>query len=125
MKKFKQQEWVVPIARVALKALDMGRKINPAAPPVAATGINWVKNKIDNLTNKKKDKPKPKPKPKSTVEMMTAGMAGIPQDTKNMGPGRLPVHIFRRKQGVVGSIVDGRGSKKKPPKFKKWLKGIL
>ena len=55
-------------------------------------------------------------------ETMTAADAGIPQDTKNMGPSRLPMHILRRKLGLPIHVTDRRVSKKKPPRLKKKFK---
>ena len=53
-----------------------------------------------------------------TEEAMTAADAGIPQDTKNMGP-RLPKHILRRRLGVPINITDSRRKKTKPPRILK------
>lgn len=51
---------------------------------------------------------------KISEEAMTAADAGIPQDTKNMGP-RLPKNILRRRLGVPIDVTDRRRNKKKPP----------
>ena len=59
---------------------------------------------------------------KTNEEAMTAADAGIPQDTKNMGPSRLPMHILRRKLGLPIDVTDRRVSKKKPPRLKKKFK---
>jgi len=47
-------------------------------------------------------------------EAMTTADAGIPQDTKNMGP-RMPKHILRRKLGVPINVTDRRRKKDKSP----------
>jgi len=49
-----------------------------------------------------------------TEEAMTAADAGIPQDTKNMGP-RLPKNILRRRTGVPINVTDRRRKKNKQP----------
>lgn len=42
-------------------------------------------------------------------EAMTTADAGIPQDTKNMGPrARLPMNILRRKIGLPINVTDRR-----------------
>lgn len=60
-------------------------------------------------------------------EAMTAADAGIPQDTANMGPSRLPTHIFRRRMGLPINVTDRRRRKDKPPrmlkKFRKYHNG--
>lgn len=60
-------------------------------------------------------------------EAMTTADAGIPQDTKNMGPSRLPTHIFRRRMGLPINVTDRRRRKDKPPrmlkKFRKYHDG--
>jgi hypothetical protein len=48
-------------------------------------------------------------------EAMTTADAGIPQDTKNMGPPKLPKHILRRKLGVPINVTDRRRKKDKTP----------
>ena len=51
-------------------------------------------------------------------ETMTTADAGIPQDTKNMGPRRgLPTNIFRRKIGVAINMTDRRRKKDKTPRL--------
>lgn len=59
-------------------------------------------------------------------EAMTTADAGIPQDTKNMGP-RLPRHILRRRLGVPINMTDRRRRKDKPPvilkRFRKYMDG--
>ena len=59
-------------------------------------------------------------------EAMTAADAGIPQDTKNMGP-RLPKHILRRRLGVPINMTDRRRKKDKVPvilkRFRKYMDG--
>ena len=59
-------------------------------------------------------------------EAMTAADAGIPQDTKNMGP-RLPKHILRRRLGVPINMTDRRRRKDKVPvilkRFRKYMDG--
>lgn len=52
-------------------------------------------------------------------EAMTAADAGIPQDTRNMGPSRLPTGVFRRKMGLPINVTDRRRKKDKPPKLVK------
>ena len=52
-------------------------------------------------------------------EAMTAADAGIPQDTRNMGPSRLPTGVFRRKMGLPINVTDRRRKKDKPPKLLK------
>jgi hypothetical protein len=54
-----------------------------------------------------------------TEEAMTAADAGIPQDTKNMGPSRLPMNILRRRVGVPINVTDRRRKKNKTPKLLK------
>ena len=100
---------------------------NPAAvatAPATATqsGINMYKK----ATSSKKDSSsKPKtagPKGysrKVKEEAMTTADAGIPQDTKNMGPSRLPMNILRRKIGIPINVTDRRRKKDKPPKLRK------
>jgi hypothetical protein len=60
-------------------------------------------------------------------EAMTAADAGIPHDTKNMGPSRLPTHIFRRKIGLPINVTDRRRRKDKTPlmlkRFRKYVNG--
>ena len=60
-------------------------------------------------------------------EAMTAADAGIPQDTKNMGPSRLPTHIFRRRMGLPINVTDRRRRKDKQPRllkrFRKYYDG--
>ena len=59
-------------------------------------------------------------------ETMTAADAGIPQDTKDMGP-RLPTNILRRRMGKEISVTDRRRKKDKPPvvlkRFRKYIDG--
>ena len=53
-------------------------------------------------------------------EAMTTADAGIPQDTKNMGPRRrYPMHIFRRKVGLPINVTDRRRKKDKTPRLLK------
>jgi len=47
-------------------------------------------------------------------EAMTTADAGIPADTKDMGP-RLPKHILRRRLGVPINVTDRRRKKDKTP----------
>lgn len=65
-------------------------------------------------------------KKKTNEEAMTAADAGIPQDTKNMGP-RLPTHILRRRLGLPINVTDRRRKKDKPPvvlkRFRKYTDG--
>ena len=56
---------------------------------------------------------------KTNEEAMTTADAGIPQDTKNMGKTRLPMHILRRKLGVPINVTDRRRRKDKPPSIRK------
>mgnify|MGYP003643973489 CR=1 FL=1 len=60
-------------------------------------------------------------------EAMTAADAGIPHDTKNMGPSRLPTNIFRRKMGIPINVTDRRRKKTKSPvllkQFRKYYDG--
>jgi hypothetical protein len=64
---------------------------------------------------------------KEVEETMTAADAGIPQDTKNMGPSRLPTHILRRKLGLPINVTDRRRRKDKHPillkQFRKYIDG--
>jgi hypothetical protein len=53
--------------------------------------------------------------PVQKEDAMTAADAGIPQDTKNMGPSRLPTHILRRSTGKSISVTDRRRKKDKQP----------
>jgi len=59
-------------------------------------------------------------------EAMTAADAGIPADTKDMGP-RLPKHILRRRLGVPINMTDRRRKKEKVPvllkRFRKYMDG--
>ena len=59
-------------------------------------------------------------------DAMTAADAGIPHDTKNMGP-RLPTHVLRRRLGVPINVTDRRRKKNKPPvllkRFRKFTDG--
>lgn len=59
-------------------------------------------------------------------EAMTTGDAGIPQDTKNMGP-KLPTHILRRRLGLPINVTDRRRKKNQPPvllkRFRKFTNG--
>ena len=53
-------------------------------------------------------------------EAMTTADAGIPQDTKNMGPrARLPTNILRRKIGLPINVTDRRRKKDKTPRLLK------
>tara|TARA_B100000497_G_scaffold74946_1_gene83923 strand:- start:96 stop:347 length:252 start_codon:yes stop_codon:yes gene_type:complete len=53
-------------------------------------------------------------------EAMTTADAGIPQDTKNMGPkARLPMNILRRKIGLPINVTDRRRKKDKSPRLLK------
>lgn len=56
---------------------------------------------------------------KTNEEAMTTADAGIPQDTKNMGPSRLPMHILRRKLGIPINVTDKRRKKSNPPTIRK------
>lgn len=47
-------------------------------------------------------------------EAMTTADAGIPHDTKDMGPS-LPTHILRRRLGLPINMTDRRRRKDKPP----------
>lgn len=47
-------------------------------------------------------------------EAMTTADAGIPQDTKDIGP-RLPKHILRRRLGVPINVTDRRRKKDETP----------
>lgn len=59
-------------------------------------------------------------------EMMTAADAGIPQDTKNMGPPkRFPMHILRRKIGLPINVTDRRRKKDKTPRLLKKFRNHL
>jgi len=62
-----------------------------------------------------------------TNETMTAADAGIPHDTKNMGPSRLPIHILRRNVGKPINMTDRRRRKDKHPvllkRFRKYIDG--
>lgn len=59
-------------------------------------------------------------------ETMTTADAGIPQDTKNMGP-KLPAHILSRRLGREINVTDRRRRKDKPPvvlkRFRKYMDG--
>ena len=51
-------------------------------------------------------------------EVTTTADAGIPQDTKNMGPRkRLPTNVLRRKLGVLINVTDRRRKKDKTPRL--------
>ena len=51
-------------------------------------------------------------------EVTTTADAGIPQDTKNMGPRkRLPTNVLRRKLGVPINVTDRRRKKDKTPRL--------
>lgn len=58
-------------------------------------------------------------------EAMTTADAGIPQDTKNMGPPRLPTHLLRRNLGIPIPVTDRRRKKTKSPvllkRFRKYI----
>ena len=60
-------------------------------------------------------------------EAMTAADAGIPHDTNNMGPSRLPAHILRRRLGIPINVTDRRIRKDKSPrmlkKFRRYVDG--
>ncbi len=60
-------------------------------------------------------------------EAMTAADAGIPHDTANMGPSRLPTNILRRGIGKPINVTDRRRRKDKTPillkKFRKYIDG--
>lgn len=60
-------------------------------------------------------------------EMMTAGDAGIPHDTKNMGPRGVIRNILRRKIGTPINVTDRRRKKNKSPrmlkKYRKYTDG--
>ena len=58
-------------------------------------------------------------------DAMTTADAGIPQDTKNMGPRKLPTHILRRKLGVPISVTDRRRKKDKSPVLLKQFKRFV
>lgn len=58
-------------------------------------------------------------------DAMTTADAGIPQDTKNMGPRKLPTHILRRKLGVPISVTDRRRKKDKTPVLLKQFKRFV
>ena len=58
-------------------------------------------------------------------DAMTTADAGIPQDTKNMGPRKLPTHILRRKLGVPISVTDRRRKKDKSPVLLKQWKRVV
>jgi len=47
-------------------------------------------------------------------EVTTTADAGIPHDTRDMGP-RLPKHILRRRLGVPINMTDRRRKKSRPP----------
>lgn len=63
---------------------------------------------------------------KTNEEAMTAADAGIPHDTKNMGP-RLPIQVLRRRVGLPINVTDRRRKKDKPPvilkKFRAYIDG--
>jgi len=59
-------------------------------------------------------------------DAMTTADAGIPQDTKNMGPRRkLPTHILRRKLGVPITVTDRRRKKDKSPRLLKQFRRFV
>jgi hypothetical protein len=62
---------------------------------------------------------------KLNEDAMTTADAGIPQDTKNMGPRKLPTHILRRKLGVPISVTDRRRKKDKSPVLLKQFKRFV
>ena len=94
MKTFKEWTWIPTAAKVAW---DVGKnvvpqlikRVNPATVGVPVqTGIT-LGNKLRNKYDKRKVMGVKAPKKNTNLmknEMMTAGDAGIPQDTKNMGP---------------------------------------
>jgi len=47
-------------------------------------------------------------------EMTTTADAGIPHDTRDMGP-MLPKHILRRRLGIPINMTDRRRKKNRPP----------
>lgn len=61
---------------------------------------------------------------KISEEAMTAADAGIPQDTKNMGPRRMPVHILRRSQKPI-DVTDKRRRKDKAPVVRKRFRSFM
>ena len=60
-------------------------------------------------------------------EAMTTADAGIPQDTANMGPSRLPTNILRRGISTPINVTDRRTRKNKHPvllkRFRKYIDG--
>tara|TARA_R110000868_G_scaffold37387_1_gene132330 strand:- start:74 stop:343 length:270 start_codon:yes stop_codon:yes gene_type:complete len=56
--------------------------------------------------------------PVQKEDAMTTADAGIPQDTKDMGP-RLPTSILRRRMGKEIPMTDRRRKQNKPPKLLK------
>jgi hypothetical protein len=60
-------------------------------------------------------------------EVTTTADAGIPHDTKDMGPSRLPTNILRRDIGRPINVTDRRRRKDKTPrilkKFRKYIDG--
>ena len=49
-------------------------------------------------------------------EVTTTADAGIPHDTRDMGP-RLPKHILRRRLGIPINVTDRRRKKNRSPCF--------
>ena len=87
---------------VAKKAKDVGKAAKTTYKKFKDT---WNNRKVSGV--------------KANEEVMTTADAGIPQDTKNMGKTRLPMHILRRKLGVPINVTDRRRRKDKPPAIRK------
>ena len=97
-------------ARVTRAANHLSKKIKQHHPDLDMKSKIALRTKLQNMKE----------------EAMTAADAGIPQDTKNMGP-RLPKHILRRRLGVPINMTDRRRKKDKVPvilkRFRKYMDG--
>lgn len=97
-------------ARVTRAANHLSKKIAQHHPDLDMKGKIALRTKLQNMKE----------------EAMTAADAGIPQDTKDMGP-RLPKHILRRRLGVPINMTDRRRKKEKVPvllkRFRKYMDG--
>ena len=105
------KEWA-PLLHVARAAVGLLPKITKgvtkAGPSTAATAPSMVidkgtqiKNKVKKAVTKKAvdvAKDKIDQKKKQTVEQMTTAAAGIPQDTKNMGPKFTSTNVMDRRR---------------------------
>jgi len=103
MKSFKEYYWLAPAIGAAATHLS---RVNPSTYAQAPSMIHKkAKDILKGISNKYK---KRKVSGVKTNEMMTAGDAGIPQDTKNMGPRK------KGKRFTSQNFVDGRKRKDNP-----------